>query len=100
MIRKHSWNEPPECFRNPQRLRHCGNLMVLPNVCVRLYRHGSCVAGFGIMNTAYLRALIRAVVCVCPEQLLISGPEDPWHIFIRVSHGPDPWYVAQVRSVL
>jgi hypothetical protein len=45
------------------------------NVCVGLYRHGSVVAGFGIMNTTF----IRVVLCVCRE--------DPWHIFMCVAHG-------------
>lgn len=48
-------------------------------MCVRLYRHGTVVVvvvvDFGIMNTIFIRAVSR----VCRE--------DPWHIFICVSHG-------------
>jgi len=52
-------------------------------MCVQLYRHGSVVSGFEIMNTT----IIRAVLCVCREDL--------WYIFMdTIWCAADPCYVA------
>jgi len=86
--------EPTQGVRNPQRLRHCGYLMIsLLNLYVRLYHNGSMVAGFGIMNTAFIRATDHlidpcCVVCLPRRSRAYFHLCQPWTLFgVELIHG-------------
>jgi len=56
-------------------------------MCVYDYRHGSMVAGFGIMNTTFIRAELFAAK--------IRGTFSSVTAMNAIWCGADPWYVAR-----